>query len=761
MSTHLTSIKCKLFLEGVEVPFNNVTVNERVNNPPTCTVTFPPQSGALKVLPGTILQVFGERQIVGEDFENFLIFEGEVSGINYVKTADSRQAALQAKSFAHQWKKIKKFASDYLPQHTPEFASYYLLNTSKIPPPGADDVEAADNPEELEHSAIIGMHQYLSEAMKAYNEDSEIEGNTNVIFSSLLKSFKKQNFYYAMLDKSLKLSDTFFGFPSKTGFLATKTVTSNAQLLKQLIRGTNVVNFYDLIKLFAEYFNMSLIFPTSPTLTNHADTGEKVPMRGYFVPDLSYSVPIKANIVFPTELHSVSTARNFDAEPTVLVSNLDRVTLSRGSESGIGATSLLPTYMSPGLPLGADEQDKPLLGFTPEERYRGRNRASNLAIPTFTELFMVARAKKELGVDGQEKLSKDEQKELKDIVDTMLMRFTDAEFLKRRYYSRTCMAETDYNPYRIVGFPGLIFDYDGSPSIVGLLEGQTININAEGRATSSLTFTSTRFVWDNTDFKSLIDGASNDFPLYDLTTDVYPELPLWYDENFYSYTNIGVEMYPYVQKGKLANIDPKVKATLAGKDSQWYLWDGEPTVLKQLSKKGGKEYNKNISPSAEEKTKHYDCALTTFARDPESGYVVSFGVDDEKKPASVRALVATIHAVKNIKNGFEASRNKPYYIKAHNHRELINQNDYFKFLGVGAKVDSDGEINYLPQYPNDHKDTDALVTVSACEDIAKNDGGGPEFEKPFSKRRADHVIAAFGDFLQDTSVKKNKTIVTR
>jgi hypothetical protein len=765
MNTHVTSLSCKLFLEGIEVPFNTVTVNERVNNPPSCTITFPPQSGALKVLPGTIVQVFGERKIVGEELENFIIFEGEVSGITYMKTADSRQAALQVKSFTYQWKKIQKFAVDYLPQYTSQFAGFYHLQTSEMDAPDTEEETEIENTEKMEHSNILGIHQYLHDSIKKYNTDELIEGNTNVIFSELLKTFKKQSFYYAMLDQSLKISDTFFGFPSQAGFVSTKIATTNAQVIKQMIRGTNVLNFYDLLMLYAEFYNMTLVFPASYTRTNHVDTGEQVPMRGYFVPDLSYAMPIKSNIVFPSELHSVSTSRNFDAEPTVLISNLDRVTLSEGSNSGIAPSNLMPVYMSPGLPVGEDSNEKPLLGFTPEERYRGRTRAENISIPTFSELYMVARAKKELSIDGKEKLTDDEKKSLRETVDLMLKRFTDTEFLKRRYKTRTCTAETDYNPYRIVGFPGLVFDFDGSPSMIGLLEGQTISINSEGRAISSLTYSSTRMIWDDTDFTELVEGTSTSFPLYNLTNDVFPNIPLWYDENFYSYNNIGVEMYPYVQKGTLGRVPPNVKGTLTDGDSQWYSWKGGPTILKQAGLDGGKDYNKNIAAADSDKTDFYDCSLASFARDSESGKVMSIGVNDSAKTNSIKALTASINAIKNMKNGFKASKNKPHFIKIHNHREIINQEDYFKFLGVGAKINLDGKTTYIPQYPTDYKDIDALATsakpfISLCEDASK--GNGPaEFNKPFSKKRADHVIKAFEAYLEDTTVKKNKVIVTR
>lgn len=778
MSTNLTSIKCSLYLEGIEVPFNTVSVNERVNEPPTCTVTFPPQSGALKVLPGTIVQVFGERKIPNEEVESFLIFEGEASGITLVKSADGRQAAIQAKSFTNRWKQIQKFAIDYLPQYTKQFAQYYLLNTSELNPTGTDSVEASSNAERMEHSNILGLHQYLYNAVKKYNLDEEVEGNTNVIFKELLKTFKNNSYYYALMDKALDISRTFFGFPSQSGLVYTKIATTNSQILKQMIRGTNVMTFYDLLQLFSSYFNMSLSFPSSYTYTNHAETGNKSPMRGYFVPDLTYSIPIKSNIVFPTELKSVNMSRNFDAEPTVLSSCLDRVTLSEGSESGIAAGTFVPIYISPGIQIGGDQEEKPMLSFTPEETYRGRVRSPNLDVPVFSEMYMVARSKKKLKIDGKKELEDGEKQTLKSTVDLMLKRFTDSEFLKRRYQTRVCTAETVYNPYRITGFPGLIFDYDGSPSIVGLLAAQSININSEGVATSTLTFSAPRLIWDETDFTDLIENYSNDYPLYNLTNDVFPVIPMWYDDNFYSFNNIGIEMYPYVQKGTLADIPGGVKGTLGSPtgpegDSQWSKWKGAKTILKQLKDDGGIDYIKNIAPSPSDKTPFYDCSLLSFARNPDTGDLDTGGVRVNDKLDSIKALAVAIQAIKTLKGDFDKVRDKPFFVKTQNHRELISKEDYFKFLGITPTIDSAELVRHIPQYPNDYQDTDKIVTVQSGEEMAKADPitGKAIFEKqvpyatekdrPFSKRRADHVIQAFKEYLEDSTLKKDSVIVTR
>ena len=51
------------YLEGVEVPFTQIDLVEIEQGHPSAQLTFPAISGALRVLPSTIVQVFGPAEI--------------------------------------------------------------------------------------------------------------------------------------------------------------------------------------------------------------------------------------------------------------------------------------------------------------------------------------------------------------------------------------------------------------------------------------------------------------------------------------------------------------------------------------------------------------------------------------------------------------------------------------------------------------------------------------------------------------------------
>ena len=78
---------------------------------------------------GKIIDEYGDK---GEDY--FLLFEGEVAGINYNRTeVGTRQANIQAVSLLSKWASIHKFAVDYLSTKVHQAdVSFYLINSDTL-----------------------------------------------------------------------------------------------------------------------------------------------------------------------------------------------------------------------------------------------------------------------------------------------------------------------------------------------------------------------------------------------------------------------------------------------------------------------------------------------------------------------------------------------------------------------------------------------------------------------------------------------------
>ncbi len=101
-------VEIEVYLEGVKVPTSSIVINEAVGSPPTCEITFPAHSGALRVLPGTLVHIFGLVEMLpglGQtkkiSRQKVLLFEGEISGLSYTKSPSERVVSLTAQSIIH------------------------------------------------------------------------------------------------------------------------------------------------------------------------------------------------------------------------------------------------------------------------------------------------------------------------------------------------------------------------------------------------------------------------------------------------------------------------------------------------------------------------------------------------------------------------------------------------------------------------------------------------------------------------------------
>ena len=86
--------RVKLYLEGLRIPFVNISINETANATyPTANIVLPALKEGLKVLPRTQVHVFyklasGVKSATSDKF--YLIFEGEIATVSYDQSSFSR-----------------------------------------------------------------------------------------------------------------------------------------------------------------------------------------------------------------------------------------------------------------------------------------------------------------------------------------------------------------------------------------------------------------------------------------------------------------------------------------------------------------------------------------------------------------------------------------------------------------------------------------------------------------------------------------------
>lgn len=87
----------ELYLEGVKVPFlASFSITETLGNFPTAEIHLPSTSGIFKILPNTIVQIFGPDPV---NKRPVLLFEGEIKSVSYQKNSEARYVSFMCGSF--------------------------------------------------------------------------------------------------------------------------------------------------------------------------------------------------------------------------------------------------------------------------------------------------------------------------------------------------------------------------------------------------------------------------------------------------------------------------------------------------------------------------------------------------------------------------------------------------------------------------------------------------------------------------------------
>jgi hypothetical protein len=123
----------RVFLEGIEIPVQRVSVQFGVNRPASADIELVPTSAVQDILPRTITHIFYyDDQETDPDMQYKLLFAGEVIGYAYAKTDSSRSATLSCIDFTTYWDTVKRFYYDDLSFNYQKLKSAAMSDASRM-----------------------------------------------------------------------------------------------------------------------------------------------------------------------------------------------------------------------------------------------------------------------------------------------------------------------------------------------------------------------------------------------------------------------------------------------------------------------------------------------------------------------------------------------------------------------------------------------------------------------------------------------------
>ena len=330
---------------------------------------------------------------------------------------------------------------------------------------------------------------------------------------------------------------------------------------------SDIYNLYDVLWAVMEMIRYQFIVPAAPTggiqIAGSPTTaeGNYEPLRAFFIPDMDTSPPALCNVFVPDQIVNFSYQRAFFSEPTRSLTYLDWNVGKAGQVGKYGINFMIPdlkpfqiTYKVPdtktGDPQGDTEGDY-IPAFTPEEAYQGCR-------PIFSPVdgWFVSAATGEYPQEERtlEQITTDDDtaSDKPNFARALKNEALKTWMLNKHGKSKAMTLQTEWNPSRMVGLPGVVID-PGFPSLTGVVSQIATEIDANGTASSSVTMRTVRAIYDEDPEAFKLDSDSlHPHAVKATSSDITPTLhDFLYNAALYSHTEIGRELYTYLLYGNL------------------------------------------------------------------------------------------------------------------------------------------------------------------------------------------------------------------
>jgi len=497
------TIKAKLYLEGIEVPFIGASITSSVNRASIAYVDIVPLDEIRHIKPRTHVSIHVK------DFSNpdpnkkdqfILAWEGEVFGYNFGRTVSSRTMTLNCIDFSGYWDNVLVYYFD--PRKT-------MSKQGHIAETGL----AAN----LASKQGISYHSVSFSPTSIYLK----------IFQDALKDGKNELEAFVSIFDKLSSSNAFYDFADKRFRISERYLLGSSGAIEKLLSGANALQWFqavgggvsgfhslrELIMMFLGiiYHDMVPIpFPakveTSRLKVTDKNQNLTVPQNvkktiGHFVfkPNLYMSAPPLCNVFYPDEYSSFQFSRNFLQEPTRLAYQPQFMMFQTGNKVSldwqyqpdslyhymkgkkdpkkyVGNKELETSFINgtDNKQASADFWDQKLNNKYAESSAGGKSREHHFL--TNEEIYKGIILAKESGFPGASGFTAKMSAAFKE---QLLQQVTRYSFFKKRFQTRSLQITSHLKTSVVPGFPAMVLDdSEAKHTVVAYCESVTHRIYA-------------------------------------------------------------------------------------------------------------------------------------------------------------------------------------------------------------------------------------------------------------------------------------------
>ena len=528
------SQKCRLFLEGREVPFISANIISSIGEPIRAIVDLVPLQVIKFIKPKTQVHIFVQDNYNFGDMDYYLAFEGEVVGRAMMKQDNARSFQITAVDYSGYWDEAKAYSynPNFLVGKMEDVVEGGQAPAAETKQQGATTFSTATTI----NSVMINI---LVEALKGSTTDL-IDGVANVFraLSSINLFYKTAFQRLRMLDrvqvfsagrvkdflKALEMDEFLLTYTGKQGGMTS---------LREMLINVMQLIFHDFV---------SVPFPSLvPTIQNGKNMGNTI-ANFLFVPD-GYPLPApKCNVIFPNYVKSFQFVDDFRTTPTRFAfragfpqyTDVDVKTYPmqyypdsfKDYMFGTATESNSEHYsvLGPSNLLVDTTTHKSYTDMYPSGKYgaSAKNAVGGVSVsPTLRESDFLTNEESVKGIFFDTETFMPGMTTLAQHNDAGSIRgFTQAIgaylFYKKRFAARNASAELMFHPFLVPGFNGVVVDDSAAgQSFIGKVQQVVHNLTNQG-ASTSVQFGYCR---DFDEIDALTSGSGE------------PPLPTWFDSD--------------------------------------------------------------------------------------------------------------------------------------------------------------------------------------------------------------------------------------
>ncbi len=610
-------ISLKMLLEGIEIPVVSVQIQETINRPASCVVNVGLKKYANRVLPGTIMHLF-----CNED----LIFEGIFVGLQTQKAAGSKSVSMIFQGllgvFDQAWlwsfdfnpasvrnKVFFTIVSDYtnFGTHTKKAQSQTAISDVEVDPETGASVVTTISIPSTNLSAVSPFGSILQELI---NDMANGNQSLETSLMGFINNAIAINPYLAKLNRTLKITERIKIF--NNGSYEIKKLLEGLgfrmQLLHELQNDVDdVMSLSKILGIVCNYLGYEIVNLAAPSVIDGK------PISIIIKPKMFFMAPISCNIVFPNQAANINIDENYLSCPT-RYSTQSAPALFRQKNTAFTGFFLT---ISPSVAITMG--NAPLLAQTSEELFRGplpiQEPQADFLAQTYVEKLQEVALRGEatttaIATLGTVDFNSEEASKVEDLTSTLsgtdyarqMQAVADKRFFELRATSKKGSFVINYSPYRLVGFQGVLLDEE-LPTYMGVFSSITSTLDANGSATQTISLNGLKpFCLDE---------------LYHTYTENYedflPELPIYYSAAFKA-NSIGDNYYSSLINTNIHSL----------KD----LISGEDSLIRAGVKNDGKDYDEPEDNFAIRRGLYH--ALKRFKENSSNEYFYTLGVNSRK-----------------------------------------------------------------------------------------------------------------------------------